>query len=383
MPLRLDYPWKFGVTCCLLTIAISGCTPPQYPKIIEPAPTPAITPAIPVDAISIENVGELREMVTLSGTSREPIAALVFTKSAQELLAVHATSGLLVRWNLADGRQLSALNLGPVGIGAASIDGEGRWVVTGAGATPPAIEASLAVEFNGYRLYDARSGVLLYESSPYEIPILPVYDVALSADGTWVSDAVGGISVSERATGKPQLMVVMSSDYNYTLERSEIEQNATTFDTTGEWVALIADNGGVRLWNLTNSNIEGSMGMGTGPYETALVLAIDPTRRYIATVTTDHLVMRELRFTFRDLGFPGLIDETVAAGPAAGLAFSPDGTLLATSTKADWQLWSVAKRRRLHLENTGAYTVAFSPDGRLVAIGGTDGVIHVWSVLRQ
>lgn len=369
---------------CLLFIfllAMSACTIPESPQINEPAPTPIITPAIPVDTLSIENSGHLSEILTLASTSHEPIAALVFTNSAQVLMAIHAPSGLLVRWDLASGKQLSTLNVGPVGIGAASFDREGRWLVTAAGATPPAVEAGLAAQLDGYRLFDTRDGTLVRESRPPDLPLYyPLTDVALSPDGKWIADTTaGGIAVSERSTGKPQRSIVISSNSDPDFGNYRIEQNATTFDWDGEWAAFIDDHGQVTYVQTANRENEGVSNMGVR--EPALALAIDPSRRYFATATTNKLMMREIKLSiWNAFGLPGLIDEAVASGPAAGLVFSPDGTLLAVSTHTNWQLWSVAKRRRLLLEEQGAYSITFSSDGRLIAVGGTDGVIHVWGI---
>src|SRR5262249_39267620 len=67
-----------------------------------------------------------------------------------------------------------------------------------------------------------------------------------------------------------------------------------------------------------------------------------------------------------------------------GVAFSPDGKLLATATKDGFvRLWSAKASQELqtwpaHQED--ATTVSFSPDGRYLASGGWDGMVKVWDV---
>lgn len=72
---------------------------------------------------------------------------------------------------------------------------------------------------------------------------------------------------------------------------------------------------------------------------------------------------------------------TVKHGPITGVAFSPDGTVLAS---ASWdstvKLWEVATRTELQTlqHESGALCVAFSPDGSILASGSEDQTIRLW-----
>lgn len=59
--------------------------------------------------------------------------------------------------------------------------------------------------------------------------------------------------------------------------------------------------------------------------------------------------------------------------------FSPDGGLLATINVDDVVLWDVSKGRVvLRISQRDIASLAFSPDGKTLAIGYGDGVVKVW-----
>jgi WD40 repeat protein/class 3 adenylate cyclase/energy-coupling factor transporter ATP-binding protein EcfA2 len=69
------------------------------------------------------------------------------------------------------------------------------------------------------------------------------------------------------------------------------------------------------------------------------------------------------------------------AGSVFSVAFSPDGALLATGGGGRLELWDVASQDRrgtlMRVVDDGVLSVAFDPTGRLVAAGGAIGPVHV------
>jgi WD40 repeat protein len=75
------------------------------------------------------------------------------------------------------------------------------------------------------------------------------------------------------------------------------------------------------------------------------------------------------------------------SGSVPAVAFSGDGTLLASGTAGQVDLWDVATQTRhgtpMRVADDGFSSVSFDPSGRLVAAGGASGTVRGWRVADQ
>jgi WD40 repeat protein len=106
------------------------------------------------------------------------------------------------------------------------------------------------------------------------------------------------------------------------------------------------------------------------------VAAYSPDGKKIATVGTGRAVMLWDAATGKELHqFP-------SRSLPINIAFSPDGTMLATTDDSVCHLWDVStgkERHRLAGQPKSARAIAFSPDGKTVAAGCFDGTILLWA----
>ena len=157
--------------------------------------------------------------------------------------------------------------------------------------------------------------------------------------------------------------------------------NALAISPDGTLLAAGAGNGEIRLWQIHDRR---SVGAIEGHSSHVWALAFSPDGRWLASSGDDQLI-RLWDLTLLHTAQPHL----VLSGHTGGVhtvAFSPDSRLLA-SAGADQQirLWTVVTgKQKGHLQgHTGCvYSVAFSPDGARLVSGGDDQTLRVWELAQ-
>jgi WD40 repeat protein len=173
--------------------------------------------------------------------------------------------------------------------------------------------------------------------------------------------------------------------------------SAVAFSPGGKRLATLAADGSPRLWNPATGHPAGppffagrarsreapSPGAGGS-------MAFSPDGRLLATAGPDGKVRLWNPATGRLVGAPlpaGALPPGARGqiGVVISMAFSPDGKLLATAdSNGSARLWNPATGHPvgppLPQSTSGINGVAFSPDGRLLATADSDGTVRLWNL---
>ncbi len=255
----------------------------------------------------------------------------------------------------------------------------------------------------------------------------PVNDVAFSPDGrTLVSAHLGSAVVwsmdGEQAIGEPlggardlTTDVAFSPDgrrlvlgrfdgdaivYDTATRRQALRIDvgslvtAVAFDPEGKRVAAGTIDGTVRFFDAKSG---AAVGSALDPGHGAVwQVAFSPDGRLLAVALDPNGVdgfnsqQRQGEVQLWDVDSRRRVGWKIVpgAGSVLAVAFSWDGTLLATSSyRGQLDLWDVASRSRrgrsMTISDDGFPSVAFDPTGSLVAVGGAIGPVRVWQVADQ
>ena len=206
--------------------------------------------------------------------------------------------------------------------------------------------------------------------------------LAFSADGSTLvtgrGDTVRLWNVRERREIGPTIVGVSDS-------HSQLALNAD-----GSTLVISRDDT-VRLWDVPGHHQIGNpIVVGQDPSDPVRAVSLTPDGGTLATGTATGAVQLwnvADQHAFADLapGEPGYYGRL--GGPSVtAMAFSPDGTTLATAGRVGnaIRLWSVPERRALGSALAGhdgaVHAVAFSPDGKTLASASADSTVRLWDV---
>ncbi|MCB0104776.1 MAG: PD40 domain-containing protein, partial [Caldilineaceae bacterium] len=265
-------------------------------------------------------------------------------------------------WNVETGRCVQLFRGHQKGVHTALFSPDGRYIATGG-------------QDHHLCLWDAMTGQLLttlYGHTDW------VNAVAFHPDGRLLASAShdGTIrlwdlrtAVEQRSSQEEPLLDILEGQYRIV---------TLTFSPDGSLLASAGGDSTVRLWDVKSREVVHTLHRHTGWIRS---IAFSPDGSRLASAGTDQLI--------RLWAVPAGDIVDVLHGHTAeisSLAFTSDGKMLISIAGQVINLWDLSNPqhgqavRSLQSSVTPIRCVTFSPNGKLIASGSPQGVIHLWDV---
>lgn len=297
----------------------------------------------------------------------KPAAALDLSPDGR-LLAVASYAGPVYLWDVRTGAPYGSLVADTSPVNDLEFSPDGRTLASGH------LRSAVVWNISGEQVI----------GKPLGGPTDLIGDVAFSPDGKWIvaGKLDGSTAVYHTSTRRQALRID---------GRSLV--TAVAFHPDGKLVAVGTIDGKVRLFDpKTGASVGSELDEGNAP---VWQLAFSPDGRLLAVAVDPngvkgfHDQRRQGQVQLWDVKSRRRVGRPIlpGGGSVLSLAFSADGSLLATGSGGRLDLWDVQTHalhgKPMRVADDGVPSVAFDRSARLVAGGGGVGPVRVWRVFDQ
>ncbi|HEX3557709.1 MAG TPA: caspase family protein [Pyrinomonadaceae bacterium] len=193
-----------------------------------------------------------------------------------------------------------------------------------------------------------------------------VTSIAFSPDSKWLASASlsGAVKLWDNETGREA----------HALEGHTESVNAVAFSPDSRWLATASGDATIKLWNVATGQVVRTFNGHTAEVNT---VAFSPDGRVLASGGADKSVK------LWDAATGQLAHELKETSEVFSLAFSADGSnrLAVAMKEGTWNVYHSAGTLLYSMTSThtgDVRSIAFSPDGKRIATGTSDGSAGLW-----
>ncbi len=290
--------------------------------------------------------------MTLKGTD-DGVLSAAFSPDGKQLAAI-GMDGTVIQWDASTGQELRRIQ------GSTRAN---NFVTTQRITYSPDGSSLFATDENNIKVYDPATGTLLGELSGQAAAVTAI---AISRDGKYLA--------SGAMDGSVFLWDLASHNSVQRLEGHTQAIENLTFSPDGKWLVTVGDDAALKIWDLSAGTLLksyadfGDVVVGVTFSPDGKQLAFTDGTLHMWKLSDQNAISFDEQFLI-----PGAVPDS----------FSPDGSRLAGYVGNDIKIWDAVTGRELLTligHRNWVMGLAFSPDGSTLASTSKDGSVKIWSL---